>query len=624
MEVVAVSQAEPRWLDIRGRRVRTSILHTPLTSNEDSILVEPSRGVEDNTTAVHNAELYVFFAQQYDYWCEELGVARESWDWCHWGENVTLRCPGWSEEDFHLGDTWKMGEEAILQVCGSRVPCFKLAWRCGQKDSWLRNLASTGKCGVYFKVMHAGRIRPGDTAELLEKRCHGPKIDCATITRAAFADAVSTRSTMNLLQDDPDLLDMNKLIFRRKLSMLYDQELVGKNRWAGWRQARVQAVSEEAPGINSFYLAPVSTPSSRVECLAAYQPGQFITVRLPNGLIRTWSLSSYPTESDRGNPTQYRISIKRAGQASTWMHEKCEPGTILEIRAPSGSFCLDWSPQFPGRQIYLSAGIGITPMMAMFRAHVQHQAMQRAPAVWIHVARNYASIPFTDELFDLLAMAAAHNLHVPVMLFLTGSTPEDCAKLQRFLSSKCGTNASVSVQSGRLKLDSLKNLISTAYLMDPLRITPFEIEGHFSTVYICGTPGFEDSTRRILGDLDVPEGMVLSESFVAGESVPKTTGVQQAKVLFAKSRRLVKWEAQSPKDGGNSCSSTAATSKPALSLLELAEQAGLALDYGCRAGVCGSCEATLTCGKVAGGLQPGGQVRICIAFPASEELTVEL
>ncbi|KAK5994234.1 Acetamidase [Cladobotryum mycophilum] len=517
MEVVAVSQAEPQWLDIRGQHVQTSIIHVPLTNRNDSILVESSRGVEKNFPAVHNAEVYAFFAHHYDYWSEKLGVARQAWDWCHWGENMTLHCPQLSEADFHLGDVWRIGKDAILQVCGSRVPCFKLAWRCSQKDSWLQELAATGKCGVYLKVVQGGRISPGDKAVLLSKRSHAPLLDCATITRVAFADAQSTRSTMHLLKDDPDLLDMNKLIFRRKLSMLYDQELVGKNTWKGWRQVRVLTVVEESLDIKSFHLVAASKIAGQenLEDLASYLPGQFIIVRLPNGLIRPWSLSSYPIESNRASPEQYRVSIKRDGKASSWMHDYCAPGALLDIKAPSGLFCLDWSPQFPGRQIYVSAGIGITPMMAMFCAHLQHQAMQRAPAVWIHVARNYESVPFVDELTSLLSRPEAQELTVPVILFLTGSRSEDCAAVEDLLASKCGTKVTIKVYSGRPTVQSLDNLVSNPYFMDPLRITPIQIEGRFSTVYICGTPGFEASIRGIFATLGIPDAMILAESFSA-------------------------------------------------------------------------------------------------------------
>ncbi|CAM1505878.1 Fc.00g115150.m01.CDS01 [Cosmosporella sp. VM-42] len=631
MEVVAVSQALPQWLDMGGRRVQTSIIHTPLTKPDESILVELSQGIEGNRPAVHNGEVYAFFAHHYDYWAGTLGVARAAWDWCHWGENVTFRCDEQlSEADFHLGDVWRVGKDVLLQVCGSRVPCFKLAWRCGQKDSWLQELASTGKCGVYLKVVQRGRICPGDVAELVCRKSTGPIIDCATITRVAFADALSTRATMDLLVDHPDLLDMNKLVFRRKLSMMHDQALSGKNSWKGWRSVYVSRVVEESPEIKSFHLIPSSGKPDK-PVLAAFLPGQFVTVRLPNGLIRSWSLSAYPDEDTREYPDSYRISIRKAGLASTWMHELCKPGTLLDIQSPAGTFCLDWSPQFPGRQVYASAGIGITPMMSMFRAHVQHQAMQRAPAVWIHVSPSIEAMPFWEELEHLLHTPVAQELEVRVILFLTSGKSSGCEESQAKLKEIGKTNISLSIQYGRPTTQALRSLFEDPYMMDPLRIIPIEIEGKYSTVYLCGPTSFEKNMRDILTTLEVPDAMILSEAF-SGEGVASSAlPIEGSEVRFARSKRTVAWKTGATKDTdkkgdveGSPPDTPTSSGAIGPTLLELAEDLGLTPQFGCRAGVCGSCEVPLCKGKVTGGLQPGGLVRVCVARPASDKVEIAL
>lgn len=110
--------------------------------------------------------MYICLAENYDYWCTELGIERSTWDWCHWGENITLKCTAekLTEFNFRLGDVWKIGSAVRLQVCGARVPCMKLSWRCGQKDSWLKPLSDTGRVGVYLRVLTKGRIHPGDRA----------------------------------------------------------------------------------------------------------------------------------------------------------------------------------------------------------------------------------------------------------------------------------------------------------------------------------------------------------------------------------------------------------------------------------------------------------------------------
>lgn len=616
---------------MRGKRIYSSIVHTPMTAPDEFIELDPVSGIKGNKSAAHNAEVYIFFAHHYDYWSERLNVPREKWDWCHWGENITFRCDrNMTEADFNLGDVWKIGREVHLRVCGSRVPCFKLSWRCEQKDSWLQELASSGKCGVYLKVLQGGRIYPGDTAELLSKAVDAPLVDCATITRTAFADTVSTRSTMNLLVDHPDLLDMNKLVFRRKLSMLHDQSLVGKGSWKGWRRLSVAKIVEETSSIKSFYLAAVETADT--QSLAAYLPGQFLTVRLPNGLIRCWSISVYPNNKQRESPRTYRLSIKKAGKASTWMHENCSPGTVLEVHSPAGTFCLDWSPQFPGRQVYMSAGIGLTPMMAMFSAHLQNQAMQRAPVIWLHVSKDPKSMPFRQEFEDMLQTNVAQDLRVVVCLFFTGCDQSECDAISQELSRE-GSKISISVRPGKPTYEDLQRIFSEPYLMDPLMITPFEVEGRFSTVYLCGPAGFEEVMRESLGKLDVPDAMILSESFSSAQP-PGPPKVLQARVAFRRANKTISWKARKTADrmpdeneeltDGADAGNNSYGSGPGPTLLELAEEVGLAPDFGCRTGVCGACEQILCKGKVTAGLQPGGAVRICVARPGTEDVEIDL
>ncbi|KAF7558025.1 hypothetical protein G7046_g5921 [Stylonectria norvegica] len=631
MEVVAVSQALPQMLDIGGRQVQTSIIHKPLTQQGQFISLQPSGGIEDNFPAAHNGEVYAFFAHHYDYWTRELGLQRDLWDWCHWGENITFRCDEKiTEADFHVGDVWKVGKEVVLKVCGSRVPCFKLAWRCGQKDSWLQPLAATGKCGIYLKIVKSGRIYPGDIAELQYKRSQQPLVDCATISRAAFADALSTRSTVDILVDDPDLLDMNKLVFRRKLSIMHDQALGGKNTWKGWRSVCVSDVVEESADIKSFHMISTNGGKGK-QPLATYLPGQFVTVRLPNGLIRSWSISSYPDDSARETPQSYRISIRKQGVASDWMHENCLPGTILDIHSPAGTFVLDWSPQFPGRQVYISAGIGITPVLSMLHAHLQHQAMSRAPAVWIHIARNHESVPFRKELAQLLRNPAARELGITVKLFLTGLSPSKLQAVEAEWKKGYTSEIRFSLHAGRPTLELLTSLFVDPYYMDPLRIKPIEIEGKYSTVYLCGTRPFEKSMREILTELGVPDPMILAEAFSGDPDALATSAIEQANINFSRSGRTVAWRKDALKSAteesevqDESCQISPGSYDQGLTLLELAEHVGMAPEFGCRTGVCGSCEVKLCKGKVTSGLQLGGMLRVCVARPASENVEIDL
>ena len=605
MEVVAVSCAEPKWHTIHGKREYTSIIHEPLTSKEDYINVTVRDGVNENKPAAHNAQIYAYFAEHYDYWTEILDVDREQWGWCHWGENITFRSDEsqiLAEKDFNLGDIWHVGKTALLQVCGSRVPCHKLSWRCGQKDKWIKELADTGLCGVYFKVLKEGRIHPGDRATLLEKV--PTSLDCATITKLAFDASVKTKDTLNILLADPNLLYMNRAIFQRKLSSMHDQLILGKNSWKGWRSFRLSKILSDTNDVKSFYLTPTDGRP-----LATYVPGQFLTVRLPSGIVRSWSISDWTTHDD---PKYYRLSIKRAlpqpnaPSGSAWMHDECTEDSILQVRFPAGAFTLDWTPMFPGRQIYISAGIGITPVLAMLKAHLTHPAMKITPAIWIHTSRNGKSHTFQKEIEDLLRDADPEAANM-IKMVTTFSSPGAEDQLGQHYQ-----------HNGRITEQLLRDLILPPYFVDPVKITPIEIEGQFSTVYICGSTHFEAEMKTHLQSIGVPEFMIRSESFSPGATIEETF-ISKSYITFSESQCSTVWRNRAADDKDKDGSPARV-----LTMLEAAELAGLTPEYGCRAGTCGACTTRLKSGQVSGGMEPNGDVKICVAVPASAKIEIEI
>lgn len=87
-----------------------------------------------------------------------------------------------------------------------------------------------------------------------------------------------------------------------------------------------------------------------------------------------------------------------------------------------------------------------------------------------------------------------------------------------------------------------------------------------------------------------------------------TTDIEEALVTFSKSKVTAKWTAEDD-----------------LTILELAEKAGLKPLYGCRSAMCGSCEVKITKGQVYGpeGDYPQG-ILICQSKPASRDVHIEV
>ena len=82
------------------------------------------------------------------------------------GENFTIN--GLTESDVCIGDTWRVGDEAVVQISQPRQPCWKLARRWRVKSLALQ-VQETGRTGWYFRVLKEGNVRTGMPLSLIER-----------------------------------------------------------------------------------------------------------------------------------------------------------------------------------------------------------------------------------------------------------------------------------------------------------------------------------------------------------------------------------------------------------------------------------------------------------------------
>lgn len=340
--------------------------------------------------------------------------------------------------------------------------------------------------------------------------------------------------------------------------------------WSGYRNFRVERkVPEDAAGqVVSLYLVPQDKLP-----LPAFLPGQFLTFALDlpdakgvagaaQAVVRCYSLSDAP------QPSHYRISVKRAaapansvyatGRASNYLHDQVAVGDVLRVRAPGGHFYLDRSD---APVVLIGGGVGITPMLSMLNWCLAEQPKRE---LWL-----FYGVRHSDELVmpaHLQAMALQHpRLHLHLCLSEPQAMPPDGAVSHR--------SGPVHYHRGRVDIALLRRLL-------PLK--PY----HF---YICGPTPMLQSLVPALEDWGVPEERIHFEAF-GPASIPRkkaasaTPGGDPAGptpvVRFARSDKQAPWDA----DLG--------------SLLDFAQAHGVAVDSGCRAGSCGSCQTTILSGEV--------------------------
>lgn len=140
-----------------------------------------------------------------------------------------------------------------------------------------------------------------------------------------------------------------------------------------------------------------------------YRPGQYVGIGLHiegRWHWRSYSLTSVP----RRNADSISITVKATpeGFLSSHLVNGVKPGTIVRLAAPQGDFALPDPP--PTHLLLLSAGSGITPIMAMLRS-LKHRG-QNPDIVHIHSAPHTGSVIFHDELRRLSEEQSGYRLHL--------------------------------------------------------------------------------------------------------------------------------------------------------------------------------------------------------------------
>ena len=142
---------------------------------------------------------------------------------------------------------------------------------------------------------------------------------------------------------------------------------------------------------------------------ADYQPGQYVGIGLRvegRWHWRSYSLTSVPVRDKK----RITITVKATpeGFLSSHLVNGVTPGTIVRLAAPKGDFALPDPP--PPKILFVSAGSGITPLMAMLRSLTARG--HRPDIVHLHSAPTAEDVIFHDELRDLEVSQPGYRLHL--------------------------------------------------------------------------------------------------------------------------------------------------------------------------------------------------------------------
>ena len=525
----------------------------------------------------HRAVL-VYQQDSYLFWQQQLG--RSSLAFGELGENFTV--DGLPDSEVCIGDRYRIGK-ALFEVTQPRVTCYRAGIRVNE-PAMAALLVKHHRPGFYFRVLEEGKVEAGDA---ITRVTEGPEqMSVAEIDALLYLPG-HPRDQLERALRIPAL----SAGWRHSFEALLKQSpteggasgnagLTGTSSsppaWPGFRPLRVLHKTRESGDVTSLVLGSVDGKP-----LASALAGQFVVLRLGStsapALMRSYSLSGEP-----GAP-YYRVSIKREahGAGGAYIQEILQAGDIIPTSAARGSFTLH-----PGDTpvVLLSAGIGVTPVLAMLHA-LADEASPR-DVWWLYGTRNGREHPFAEEARRLLTALPRRHSHIRY------SAPDAEDRLTIDFDA-----------SGRLDMRALQAL-------NLPRDADF---------YICGPSAFMSDLTTGLAALGIARDRIHTELFGAAPSI--TPGVAATKrppphvpagepgtgplVSFARSGLSVPW---GPAFGN---------------LLELAEACDVPVRWSCRTGVCHTCETALVEGTI--GYQPepidapaDGNVLICCAQPKGD------
>lgn len=315
----------------------------------------------------------------------------------------------------------------------------------------------------------------------------------------------------------------------------------------------------------------------------AFKAGQHLTIRIDlNGeeVRRNYSLCTSPLEG------ALKISVKRIGGGafSVWVNETLKAGDLLDVMAPHGSFTWEFAQDGAHRYAAFAGGSGITPVLSLIKT-----ALAMDPGS--HFTLCYGNRVSTGIMF-LEELAGLKDRYL------------DRLAIYHFLEEE---EEEISLFNGRLDREKVEQVLTT--LIEPEAIDAF---------FICGPGPMMDAIEEALHARGVDKQSILIERFTTGPL--SQAQIDAARALEEKAAGLK----MSVTLNGRRMNVTFDPEKH--SILDNVRAAGLPAPFACKGGVCATCRAKVTAGKVEMKVNYGlseeelaeGYVLTCQATPVSE------
>jgi len=308
--------------------------------------------------------------------------------------------------------------------------------------------------------------------------------------------------------------------------------------------------------------------------------GQYITIKITidnKELRRSYSICSSPESNE------FRVMVKEVknGVFSNYATKKLNKGDVLEVSPPEGKFILQTTTSNQKHYAAFASGSGITPVISMIKSVLIKETHSRF--ILVYGNKSAKETIFKSEIDALL-------LRYPERFFV-----------QYVFSKKIIDNAIL----GRID-KSVVNLI----VKNKFKNTTFD------GFYLCGPEEMINNVTATLKENDVPLSKIHFELFTS----TYTSGAITAKKLDGNTTITVILDDEE---------TTFEMSKKKL-ILTAALDEDLDAPYSCQGGICSSCIAKVTEGRVVMDKNAilsedeisEGLILTCQAHPTTDKITI--
>jgi len=335
--------------------------------------------------------------------------------------------------------------------------------------------------------------------------------------------------------------------------------------------AAVEALTDDAAAVT------LRVPMELDE-IFAFAPGQSLTVR------RGTDRRSYSICAPAGRPLRIGVREVAGGAVSGWLVRDVRAGDTLEVQAPAGSFTPDLS--VPGHHVLIAAGSGITPVLSIAGSVLA--AQPESAVTLLYGNRRSNSVMFADDVADL---KDAYPGRMQLVHVLSREVPE------------------VDLFAGRLDAVKLRELLPVT--VDVARVAHW---------WLCGPLGMVSDAAGVLAEMGAAPQRVHRELFYVGDEPPEQ--VRHAAAVSAAGAAVTVIL-----DGRAST----VVIPPGVPVLDGAQQVRADLPFACKGGVCGTCRALVTEGKVTMRRNyaleeaelAAGYVLTCQSLPVTDTVTID-